>query len=94
MALRWVMARASSRVIVLPRAAENSSSTALMALRTSPPQAALICVRASGSKDSGVSRSRLRSSEARSTACRTSSGSTGLNSKTVQRLKIALKTVK
>ena len=98
MALRWVIARASSRVRnILPserRDAENRSSTAFIALRTSPPQAELILRRTPGSI-SGVTA--LRSARifiARCTAGSTSYAGTCLNSNTVERLKIALNTQK
>ena len=98
MALRWVIARASSRVRnILPserRDAENISSTAFIALRTSPPQAEAMRL-STPSSSSGVIPSRpARIFIARSTAGSTSAAGTCLNSKTVERLSIALNTQK
>ena len=94
MALRWEMASESLSVnSTLPSsrfAAEKSSSTEFIALRTSPPQAELI-LRRTPCSISGVTE--LRSAKmfiARCTAGSTSYAGTCLNSNTVERDRIAL----
>ena len=95
MELRCVIAFASASVSVSrPAEAENSSSRAFIALRTSPPQEAEMCRTTSGSSASGASRRLLSSATARATAPSTSEAATGLNSNTVERLRMALKTQK
>ena len=98
MALRWEIASASLRVKrTLPSsrfAAENSSSTEFIALRTSPPQAELILRRTPGSISGVTALRSARMFIARCTAGSTSYAGTCLNSNTVERLKIALNTQK
>ena len=66
MALRWVIAAASSAVMTLRSpAAEKSSSTEFIALRTSPPQAEEMRSAAPSSSVSGVSRRAFIMSTAR-----------------------------
>ena len=89
------MAFASSSVMTPPSpAAENSSSTEFIALRTSPPQEAEICRTTPSASVSGVPRRAFIMSTARRTAPSTSRALTGLNSNTVERLRIALNTQK
>ena len=89
MALRWATCSASSRVRVslpsLGSAAWLRSSTALMALRTSPPQAVAICRGTPASHSSGRGERSCWIFSARRTAGSASSGETGLNSNTVLR---------
>ena len=93
MALRWLTCRASDRVSRrVPswrEAASQSSSTAFMALRTSPPQAWAIYSGTPSSHSMGRGLSERTRSRARATAGSTSAAVTGLNSKTVLRLRRA-----
>ena len=89
MALRWATCSTSSRVSIsfpsLGMAAWHRSSTALMALRTSPPQAVAICRGTSCSQSRGRGERSCSIFSARRTAGSTSSGDTALNSNTVLR---------
>ena len=71
-------------------AAEKSSSTALSALRTSPPQTDAIYPAVPGSMSAVTFSRALRMDTARSTAFSTSAAGTCLNSNTVLRLSTAL----
>ena len=75
-------------------AAENSSSTEFIALRTSPPQAELILRRTPFSISGVTAFLSAKMPIARLTAGSTSYAGTCLNSNTVERLKIALNTQK
>ena len=63
-------------------------------MRTSPPQAVLIRSMTPGPRLRGFSRREFMMSTARCTALAMSEGLTALNSKTVERLRMALKTQK
>ena len=96
MALFWVTVLASARVIgsVFPSGipAENSTSTAFIAFRRSPPQAPAMYSKA---PSSGAAFSAVRSSKkrtARFTACSAAEAEICLNSNTVERLRMALNT--
>ena len=71
-------------------AAENSSSTEFIALRTSPPQLWAICSAAPGSTTASMPSHLDIMSTARLTAGTTSAGGTDLNSNTVLRESRAL----
>ena len=96
MALLAVASSASASVSrTLPSrrgAAAKSSSTPLMALRTSPPQLTASFSATPSSASMAMPSRAATLSMARRTAGRTSAGETGLNSNTVLRLKSALYT--
>ena len=73
---------------------QQQSLLEFMALRTSPPQAVLIRSITPGPRLRGRSRREFMMSTARCTALAMSWGLTALNSKTVERLRMALKTQK
>ena len=89
MALRWATCSTSERVNRnAPSrgfAAWQRSSTALMDLRTSPPQAVAMVPGTPSSQLRGRAERAFSMASARSTAICTSLGSTALNSKTVDR---------
>ena len=96
MALRWDSALASSSVSSRPPSlgttASQRSSTALMDLRTSPPQPWATSAGTSGSHVRGRGVRVFMTSKARSTAGRISSAGTDLNSNTLLRESSALYT--
>ena len=98
MAERWATTAASARVMwITPwsmRPAFISSSTALSALRTSPPLAAASFSRTPASQSTDAPSSPAIRASPRSTAGRTSSAVRALNSNTVERERMALKMVK
>ena len=98
MADRWATSFASSKVTVSTpswmRLAVIRSSTALSALRTSPPQQAAKCSRTPSSQDASTSSSWACKAIPLSTAGRISSAVSILNSKTVERDRMALNMVK
>ena len=96
MVLFWVSSRAASKVTSMwgpPLSqAKVESSTAFMALRTSPPQWLAMWAHTPSSGRMGRPSSSASTRKARSTAFSISPLSTALNSNTVERLKMALYT--
>ena len=88
----WASAKETNKPLPSPlgAAAEHKSSTALMDLRTSPPQAEAMWSTTPSSREMGCFWALAWREKARRTAWATSSGVTGLNSNTVLRLRMAL----